>query len=149
VSSETLENQAGKLYLGIDPGREKCGIALLDEAFDSTILLTCEISQLTENVNEALAGRSPEVIFIGDGTGHSEVKAAVQAAFEGIRLEFVDERHSTEKARELYFRDHPPRGILRFIPRGLISPGKMIDAYAALVIVFRGLSAINKDGNGV
>ena len=44
------------------------------------------------------------------------------------------------EARPLYFRDHPPKGLMRFLPRGLWSPPELIDDYAAYAIALRYLN---------
>ena len=138
-----------KAWLGIDPGREKCGLALVADDHSTLKLDVCPARRLVQAVGELL-GETPELtILLGDGTGHRTVKPALEEAFPNTPLLMVSERHSSEEAREMYFSDHPPRGILRLVPRGLLKPGKLIDAYAAKAIVFRHLNAIKKDGNGV
>jgi RNase H-fold protein (predicted Holliday junction resolvase) len=54
-----------------------------------------------------------------------------------IPLQVVDETNTTFEARARYFEDNPPKGLLRFVPRGLLVPKERLDGYAALLIVER------------
>jgi hypothetical protein len=49
----------------------------------------------------------------------------------------VDERDTTLRARELWRRAEPPRGLARLLPPGLRSPPGPIDDYAAWAIALR------------
>jgi hypothetical protein len=52
----------------------------------------------------------------------------------GPPVRLVDEYETTRRARELYVAEHPPRGWRRLVPRGLLSPDRPIDDYAAILI---------------
>ncbi len=77
------------------------------------------------------------VVLVGDGTGSGSVAERLRA--RGVAVTLVDERHTTLVARGLYFRDHPPRGLLRLLPPGMRSPPRPIDDYAAYAIALRWL----------
>jgi hypothetical protein len=57
-------------------------------------------------------------------------------------LHVVDETNTTFEARALFYEDHPPKGLLRFVPRGLLVPSAPLDGYAALLIVRRCRAAL-------
>jgi RNase H-fold protein (predicted Holliday junction resolvase) len=59
----------------------------------------------------------------------------------GLPVELVDERETSLLARARFFRDHPPRGWRRIVPRGMLLPDRPIDDYAALLIAERFLKA--------
>lgn len=71
-------------------------------------------------------------VLVGNGTGHQAVIDALAA--RGVTALLVEETGSTLRARELYFRAHPPRGVMRLIPAGLRSPPEPVDDYAAYAI---------------
>ena len=77
------------------------------------------------------------VVLVGDGTGSGAVVERLRA--RGVAPELVDERDTTLVARGLYFRDHPPRGLLRLLPAGMRAPPRPIDDYAAYAIALRWL----------
>lgn len=79
------------------------------------------------------------VVLVGDGTGKRMVVERLRR--RGVAPILVDETGSTLQARELYFRDHPARGIMRLLPPGMRAPPRPIDDYAAVAIALRWLAA--------
>ena len=78
-------------------------------------------------------------VVLGDGTGSRALAAALGDL--GLRPETVDERGTSELARLLYWRRHPPRGMLRLVPVGLRVPPRPIDDFAAYAIALRALES--------
>ncbi|MCX7829189.1 MAG: hypothetical protein N2315_08365 [Thermanaerothrix sp.] len=74
-------------------------------------------------------------ILLGDSTGSSDV--AAELSRRGLRFFLVDERDSTMEARGLYFKLHPPKGILKLVPRGLLVPPRDVDDLAAWALLRR------------
>ena len=74
-------------------------------------------------------------IVVGDGTGSDKVQAVLRERGKAFAL--IDETDTTLEGRRLYFEANPPRGLLRFLPRGLRSPPRLIDDYAAYAIALR------------
>ena len=65
----------------------------------------------------------------------------LRRAWPRLPIALVDERNTSLEARRRYYEDHPPRGLLRLIPRGLLVPKAQLDGYAALLIIERYLSS--------
>lgn len=118
--------------LAIDPGREKCGVAVVD-ARDGVlargVIPTTVIAPL---VRDWAAAHRPALLVVGSGTGCRHVRR--QLADLLLPLEAFPEAHTTRRARDRYYREHPPRGLMRLIPRGLLSPPIPLDDYAAVLI---------------
>jgi len=76
-------------------------------------------------------------VVLGDGTGSRALATALRAM--GLQPEAVDERGTSEHARLLYWRRHPPRGLGRLVPVGLRVPPRAIDDFAAYAIALRAL----------
>ena len=57
------------IYLAIDPGREKCGLAVLQEDGSVIERRRCESSALTDVVTELLSQHRPTACLVGNGTG--------------------------------------------------------------------------------
>ena len=127
-------------YLGIDPGRSKTGLALVD---DKGQMLALRIA-MTDNIAVELASfvGSTELsgIVMGDGTNSKKIGAVVHSVFPLLPLHIVGEAHSTEEARTLYWQVNPPRSWRRLVPLGMLVPSEPLDAYAAVVQVKRWLS---------
>lgn len=93
------------------------------------------LGDLPGALREILIATPADVAAVGRGTNADEVSRIVRAA--GLRVELVDEYETTLRARARYFEDHPPRGLRRLIPRGMLLPDRPIDDYAALLIAER------------
>ena len=127
-------------YLGIDPGRSKTGLALVDAAGK---ILALHIA-LTENMEAELRSSTSGIalagVIMGNGTNHKAIGVAVRSVLPKTPLELVGEAHSTEEARSLYWQENPPQGWRRLVPLGMLVPPEPLDAYAAVVQVRRWLS---------
>lgn len=142
------------MILGIDPGRDKTGWALVEEGgglVAAGIFGTSDAEAFVRAVaaNSLQALRSytretgdgvrddPFVIhqcLVGDGTGSRPMVDLMKAVCPHVLS--VREKGTTLRARELYWRLYPPRGVQRLIPKGLRTPprGEM-DDFAAWAIV--------------
>jgi RNase H-fold protein (predicted Holliday junction resolvase) len=126
--------------LGLDPGTRKCGYAVLTGLGTPPLTLgITSVEALGERLRELIAATPVAVAAIGRGTNAAAVSEIARAL--GLRVELVDERETTLKARARFFEDHPPRGWRRLIPRGMLLPERPIDDYAALLIAERFLKA--------
>lgn len=122
-----------KTILSIDPGSEKCGLAVVT----TQTLIHKEITSRDDLVRVArslAAQHRPDEIIIGGGTGGKALADELLRLISEIPIRVVDESFSTQKARTRFFKDNPPRGIRRFIPRGLLTPDRPYDDYVALIL---------------
>ena len=127
-------------YLGIDPGRSKTGLALVDAA-GSILALHIAHTEHIEVELSAFAGKEQLAgIIMGDGTNSKAIGQAVSKVFAAVPLALVGEAHSTEEARSLYGQVNPPRGWRKLVPLGMLVPSEPLDAYAAVVQVKRWLA---------
>lgn len=119
--------------LVIDPGADKCGVAVLTESsvLDHRVVPTAELVSL---ITSLLPKYRFEVVAIGDGTGSGHVRTLVMRKFPTVAVVPVDETETTLEARRLYFADHPPQGWRRLIPRSLQMPDAPYDDYAAIAM---------------
>ncbi len=129
--------------LGIDPGRLKSGLAIINS--DGQILWRAIIApdSLEERLPALLDEREISRIALGDSTASEGARAQIErvlgARESAIELRIVDETGSTLEARELYWQDNPRRGWRRLLPLSLQEPPEPIDDYAAAVVARRGL----------
>ncbi len=130
----------------VDPGRRKCGLAVVCSERGILFRQIALREDLVEATRRMLQEYSPVEILVGGSTGSREVVAELQAALER-RMRVVDESHTTERARMRYFQDHPPRGLWRLIPLGLRVPPVPWDDYAAVVMVEDYLDAVGQEGS--
>ena len=137
-----------QFYLGIDPGREKTGVALVEETgrilavrvmrtrnfFDALLQFLYDRLQVS---NAWGLRKILKAVVLGNGTGSEEHKQWVEKALPGYPIYIVDEKYSTEEAKNLYWKLYPPHGLRRLIPLGLQTPPEPLDGYAAVVQVYR------------
>ena len=126
-----------KLYLGIDPGRSKTGLALVDEARKIVKLRIAESQNIDNEIVEFIKNSCPVQIVLGNGTNSRNIGEAVKRVLPDVMVAVVEESHSTEEARTLYWQENPPKGLKKLIPLGMLVPPVPLDAYAAVILVRR------------
>lgn len=124
--------------LGVDPGRDKAGFALLDAAGDVVEAGVVPVLGVAERLRAVLAGREVAAIALGRGTNAAALRERLLVL--GVPIHLVDEFETSRRARELYFREHPPRGWRRLVPAGFQTPPVPVDDYAAILIARRFLA---------
>ncbi len=128
--------------LAIDPGRVKCGLAVVDAEDGILALGVVPTETIPAVVRQWLSAHRPSVVVLGDGTTARRVQAGL--GMLPVPLEVVAERHTTERARVRYFVENPPRGW-RALFRPLLTPPVPVDDYAAVLIAEDYLKAIDPD----
>lgn len=124
------------IFLAIDPGTAKCGLAVMDSAGAVIEIIETKTDRLEADISDILKryGRIDRVA-IGDGTGHKETAAAVRrAAGGGLEIIPVREKNTTLEARRLYLEANPRPWPARLIPFGLFGLPEEMDAWAAVAI---------------
>lgn len=123
-----------RLVLAIDPGREKCGVAVL--ASDGGVLVQRVVmtAELDATVGTLIRAYEPTVIM-GNGTTSADAKKRVEAL--GVPVTLVDEYRTTDAAKCAYWKAHPPRGWRRLVPRGMLVPPVPVDDFVAVILAQR------------
>lgn len=119
------------IVLAVDPGREKSGIAVCRPG-DVLARRVIPADALAEMVHDWVATYRVEAIVVGNSTGAADARRRLAGC--AVPVVSVDERGTTLLARARYFRDHPPRGWRRLIPRSLLVPPEPYDDYAAILL---------------
>mgnify|MGYP002654654466 CR=1 FL=1 len=129
-------------YIGFDPGKDKCGLALRQERAGATgvILLRSVVasSQAIDQIRQWLETYPPQAVILGDRTTSKQWQAKLRQAFpDGPPIVTVNERNSTLEARDRYWVYHPPRGLARLIPLGMRTPPVPVDDLVAEILIER------------
>ena len=121
----------------IDPGREKCGLAVvsedgsvLEQAVVATVRLAGEMAERAEKFQ-------PDCILLGNGTTSRVAEETVRAALPDIPVEIVDEYRTTDDAKIAYWKAHPPTGWRRLFPTGMQVPPVPVDDFVAVILAQR------------
>lgn len=134
------------LVLAIDPGRGKCGLAVVSPSGKVRHREVVSRLGLRERVEECCRRYAPEAIVVGGGTGAKAVLAEVQRL--GLPCVLVEERNTTWEARRRYFQAHPPQGWRRWLPKGLLLPPEPYDDWAAVLLAERYWAGRKKSREG-
>jgi RNase H-fold protein (predicted Holliday junction resolvase) len=151
------------MILGIDPGRDKTGWALVSgegelvlsgivPASDAELFFeawACPAGKWQEALDTWTYERklfvscfdnAPklEYVALGDGTGSHEM--ARKLCRLNVELLLVDEKRTTLEARERYWVLHQPALWQRCLPRRLRIPPRAVDDLAAWVIALRSMA---------
>lgn len=129
--------------LAIDPGREKCGLAIVSSngLIHKDIIIRGNIITVTEYlINEIPVDR----IIVGNGTGGKKLADEIHKRLR-TPVDLVDETMSSCRARVRYLDENPPKGIRRLIPRGLVSPDRPYDDYVACILAEEYLGSVISD----
>lgn len=123
------------MYMGIDPGRDKCGVAVLTASGEIRFQRVVATEELDAVIKSLAAQFDIESVILGDGTTHKAAASKVKAA--GLSFQLVDEKHTTEEARREYWHKNPPRGWRRLLPTSMQVPPEPVDAIVAEILVRR------------
>lgn len=130
------------MIVAVDPGREKCGVAVV--AFDGSIekRLVVTTLDLQDEIAAILETGKIQVLLCGDGTGSVAQVAMLQelAQLHKVQVLVVDEKYTTEEARKLYWQQQPPQGWRRLLPTTMQTPPVPVDDYVAVLLAWRYLN---------
>ncbi len=116
--------------MALDPGREKCGWAVLDSEANVLKKGIIEARDAKKIVAELSLKFKLNTIVLGKGTGFKKILGELS----DFRIELVEEKNSTLEAKKRYFKENSPKGLLKFIPTSLLVPSRPVDDYAAAVL---------------
>lgn len=133
----------GPALLGFDPGREKCGLAVvgIDGALHyHQVVLVAEVARTIGQLRD----RYPiSGIVLGDQTGAKRWQQEIAKLPNAPRVTLVDERYSSLEARDRYWKMYPPTGLAKLIPQSLRSIPRPIDDIVAILLVERYLKRLS------
>jgi RNase H-fold protein (predicted Holliday junction resolvase) len=123
--------------LAIDPGRQKCGLAVVRGPEGIACLHRCvvETVRLVPEVAALLRAHDDIAeVLVGSATSSKQVRTALAAYFPEYVLRSVDEHRSSERARARYLAENKPAGLGRILPNPLRTPEAPYDDYVALIL---------------
>ena len=126
------------MLIGIDPGKDKCGVAILTssgEIIFEKVIATVDLELTLKNF---LAQYKFKLAILGNGTTHKAVEKILRDA--GLTVKIVDEKYTTEEARREYWLKNPPRGWRKILPTSLQVPPEPVDGIVAEILIRRYLT---------
>lgn len=127
--------------LGFDPGRDKCGLAVMTSDRQVLYHQVVPASEAIATVQRLHLQYPFTQIVIGDQTSTQTWQAQLTQAFSpSLLIVPVDERFSTLAARDRYWQMYPPQGLARLLPQALRSIPRPIDDIVAILLLERYLN---------
>ncbi|MCR5176173.1 MAG: pre-16S rRNA-processing nuclease YqgF [Anaerovibrio sp.] len=130
--------------LGIDPGRDKCGVAILSAADKVCCQQVVDTGRLLEEVHRLYDEYNFSMIIIGNGTTSKEASRRLQSEFPDIQLAVRDEYYTTQLARKEYWKAKPPRGWRKLLPTSMQVPPEPVDDFVAVILAKRYFAEIKE-----
>jgi RNase H-fold protein (predicted Holliday junction resolvase) len=127
--------------LGFDPGKDKCGIAVIDGncTICHQVILTAQvISQISDLCEQYNVSR----IVMGDQTTSRQWHQLLTTVFPDLPISLIDERYSSLEARDRYWQMYPANFFTSLVPQGMRQPPRPIDDLVAIILVERYLKSI-------
>lgn len=133
--------EAAKTVLAIDPGRSKCGLALVKRDAEGEIHLLWRRISPPEDLELAIAEAGLiepyHLVIVGSGTQSHATVVRLREIMPSIGVLTVDERDTSLQARERYWNYNPRRGLRRLIVPSMLVPPEPIDDFAAMILAER------------
>ena len=130
--------------LGLDPGRDKCGLAVMGldrQLYYHQVVLAAEAIATIQ----ALQQQFPiSLVVIGDQTTAKQWKQKLnQELAASLSIIAVDERYTSLEARDRYWQMYPPKGLTKLLPQGLRQPPRPVDDIVAILLIERYLNRLS------
>lgn len=142
-NSESSSSPKQPVILGFDPGRQKCGLAVMavDRKLHYHEVIAAEKAIAT--IQELRQIYPISVLVMGDQTTAKTWKKQLNEELpEPLRIILVDERYSTLEARDRYWQMYPPKGFYKLIPQGMRPLPRPVDDIVAILLIERYLGRL-------
>lgn len=126
------------MILGFDPGRDKCGMAVMASNRQIQFQQVVESSKAISTVERLCQQLPIELIVMGNQTTSKSWQQKIATNLTiSTPVVTVDERNSSLEARDRYWQMYPPQGLTRLIPQGMRIPPRPVDDIVAILLIER------------
>jgi RNase H-fold protein (predicted Holliday junction resolvase) len=127
------------MILGFDPGRDKCGIAVMARDRNLVYQKVIPSSQALATMSQLCQQYPIQHIVLGNQTTSQMWLNQIKSLFSDdvIAISLVDERNSSLEARDRYWQLYPPQGLAQLIPQGMRIPPRPVDDIVAILLIER------------
>lgn len=126
--------------LGLDPGRDKCGLAVMNGE-QVTYHQVVDSAKTIAIIQKLCQEYGVDRLVMGDGTTSKNWYQKLEVnLIQPLPIVTIDEQNSTLEARDRYWLMYPPKGLQRIIPQGLRVPPRPVDDIVAIVLIERYLN---------
>ena len=123
-------------WIGLDPGRSKCGLVRSDHSRGQIeVAAVLPPEECFKQIGIWQERPGIEGVVLGDGTGSKHWQR--QLSDLGLVIHVIPEAGTTLAARARYWQLEPPRGWRRLLPEGLRLPPRDYDDVVAQLLLER------------
>ncbi|EKV02869.1 putative endonuclease involved in recombination [Leptolyngbya sp. PCC 7375] len=145
MSSTVFSKLSQPVILGFDPGRSKCGLAIVGVDRSLCYHEVVPAEDVVEHIESLRQTYPISLIVMGDQTGAKIWKQELsQRLRESPNIILVDERYSSLEARDRYWEMFPPKGLNRILPQSMRSIPRPIDDIVAILLIERYLNKLTE-----
>jgi RNase H-fold protein (predicted Holliday junction resolvase) len=130
------------VLLGFDPGKDKCGVAVMGLDRKLHFQQVVASAEAIAKISELRQTYPIASIIIGNQTTAKQWKDNLAQAFPQQRIISIDERYSSQEARDRYWQMYPPKGLLKLMPKGMRLPPRPVDDIVAVILIERYLNRL-------
>jgi RNase H-fold protein (predicted Holliday junction resolvase) len=131
------------MILGFDPGKDKCGVAVMGLDRQLCYHEVIPSADATSVIKQLREKYPITLLVMGDQTTSKRWKKDLQSQLgEEFNIILVDERYSTLEARDRYWQMYPPKGLNKILPQGMRQPPRPIDDIVAILLIERYLARL-------
>ncbi|MBV8884854.1 MAG: pre-16S rRNA-processing nuclease YqgF [Chroococcidiopsidaceae cyanobacterium CP_BM_RX_35] len=124
--------------LGFDPGRDKCGLAVMGQGKQLYYHRVVSATEAISTIQALCQQLSIALLVMGDQTTARRWKQQLESnLIQPLPIVLVDERYSSLEARDRYWQMYPPQGLLRLLPNGFRTPPRPWDDIVAILLIER------------
>ncbi len=131
------------MYFGFDPGKDKCGIAIVTLEGNSIRHEVIASDRAIAMLQSWMQTHEIQSLILGDQTGSKKWRSRIIEALPNLQVITVDERFSSQQARDRYWNLYPAQGIQKLVPLGMRTPPRPIDDIVAIILVERYLASLD------
>ena len=132
----------------LDPGRDKCGFAVLDFSGRVCMQRVIATASLEQEVKAAQTQYGFTQLIEGNGTTSQAARQRLAAVMPELVILVVDEYRTTELAKGEYWKAFPPRGWRRLLPVTMQVPPVPVDDFVAVILARRYLAQMEEKNHG-
>ena len=145
MSSTVFSKLSQPVILGFDPGRSKCGLAIVGVDRSLCYHEVVPAADVIEHIESLRQTYPISLIVMGDQTGAKIWKQELsQRLRESPNIILVDERYSSLEARDRYWEMFPPKGLNRILPQSMRNIPRPIDDIVAILLIERYLNKLTE-----
>ena len=132
------------VILGFDPGRQKCGLAIMGVDRIMRYQAVVSVDAVMATIEQLRQQFPVSTIVLGDQTGSKQWKESLSQLHDPPRIMVVDERYTSLEARDRYWQMHPPAGLGKLLPQSLRTIPRPIDDIVAILLIERYLNRLTE-----